>query len=231
MADYIKKDILSQAYIHVEADKLETEEQLDKFKKQIVEFARSRADFYLHPDVSVDVEFEEGSLKARVTVMGTIFLLMQGVSNYPDFRQGVGLIFSDSKRLAEYIVSEAQFLSGSKHEDVIRLEARTGVVGSLHKIILQLEQIKRGAAGTMLANDLSKKIDKALEDLELLLINLQDEDDQKLLRDELKKLVAEIPSNPKPPKNKINTAIAVSKYQRSRRRLMQYFGLLVIKRG
>ncbi|MGY0627641.1 MAG: hypothetical protein ACW7DS_18170, partial [Paraglaciecola chathamensis] len=128
MADYINKNILSQAYIHVEPTELETEEQLVEFKKHITEFARSRTNFYLHPDVSIEIEFEEGSLKARITVMGTLFLLMQGVANYPDFREGVGLIYNDSKRLAEYMISEAQFFAGSKHQDVIRLEARTGVV-------------------------------------------------------------------------------------------------------
>lgn len=225
MADYINKNILSQAYIHVEPTDLETEGQLAEFKKHITEFARSRTNFYLHPDVSIEIEFEEGSLIARITVMGTIFLLMQGVANYPDFREGVGLIYNDSKRLAEYMVSEAQFFAGSKHQDVIRLEARTGVVGSLHKVILQLEQIKRGAGGSILAKDLVSKINKAQDDIEELIGNLQEQSDINLVKNGLSTLVNEIPENPKPPKDKTNTPLAISNYQNQRRKLRAYFNI------
>ncbi|MGY0587931.1 MAG: hypothetical protein ACW7DY_19800 [Paraglaciecola chathamensis] len=225
MADYINKNILSQAYIHVEPTELETEEQLVEFKKHITEFARSRTNFYLHPDVSIEIEFEEGSLKARITVMGTLFLLMQGVANYPDFREGVGLIYNDSKRLAEYMISEAQFFAGSKHQDVIRLEARTGVVGSLHKVVLQLEQIKRGAGGSTLAKDLVSKINKAQDDIEELIGNLQEQSDINLVKNGLSVLVNEIPENPKPPKDKNNTPLAISSYQNQRRQLRAYFSI------
>ena len=157
--------------------------------------------------------------------MGTIFLLMQGVANYPEFREGVSLIYNDSKRLAEYMVSEAQYFSGSKHQDVIRLEARTGVLGSLHKIILQLEQIKRGAGGAILAKDLVLKIDKAQGDIEDLINNLQGQEDIDLVKNGLSSLVREIPKNPKPPKDKTNTPEAILRYQSRRRKLFQYFNV------
>lgn len=225
MADYINKNILSQAYIHVEPTGLKTPEQLDQFKSHITEFARSRSNFYLNPEVSIEIEFEEGSLKSRITILGTLALLIQGVSNYPDFREGVGLIYSDSKRLAEYIVSEAQFHARSKHADVIRLEARTGVIGSLHKVILQLEQIKRGASGGMLARDIAPKIDKAQEEIEMLIENLQSEEDSDLVSHGLLDLVKEIPENPKPPKDKTNSPVAIQNYQSRRTKLRGYFGL------
>jgi hypothetical protein len=225
LADYINKNILCQAYIHVEPTELDTKDQLDEFKKHITGFARSRTDFYLHPNVSIEIDFEEGSLKARITVMGTIFLLMQGVSNYPEFRDGVSLIYNDSKRLAEYIVSEAQFFAGSKHQDVIRLEARTGVVGSLHKVILQLEQIKRGAGGSILAKDLVSKINNTQDDIDELIRNLQEPVDIKIVKGGLSDLVKEIPENPKPPKDKENAPAAISSYQGARRKLRQYFDI------
>lgn len=227
MADYINKNILSQAYIHVEPEALDSEESIAEFKKHITEFARSRSNFYLYPDVSIEIEFEQGSLKARITVLGTVFLLMQGVSNYPDFRDGVSLLYSDSKRLAEYMVSEAQFFAGSKHENVIRLEARTGVVGSLQKVILQLEQIKRGAGGTMLARDLTLKLDKAQDEIQDLLDNLKDEKDHELIKNGLAGVVREIPRNPKPPKEKTNGHLSISSYQERRLKLRKYFGLSV----
>ena len=225
MADYIHKNILSQAYIHVEPTELDSEQQLIQFKKHIAEFARSRTNFYLHPEVSIEIEFEEGSLKARITVMGAIYLLMQGVANYPSFQEGVGLIYNDSKRLAEYMVSEAQFFSGSKHQDVIRLEARTGVVGSLHKVILQLEKIKRGANGSITAKDLVPKINKVQEEIEDLVNNLQEQKDISVITKGLSGLVEGIPENPRPPKDKTNTPEAILSYQSRRRKLQKFFNI------
>lgn len=123
------------------------------------------------------------------------------------------------------MVSEAQFFSGSKHQDVIRLEARTGVVGSLHKVILQLEQIKRGAGGSILAKDLVSKINKAQDDIEELVRNLQEQEDINLVKSGLSDLVKEIPENPKPPKDKTNTPVAISNYQDRRRKLRAYFNI------
>lgn len=225
MADYINKNILSQAYIHVEPRNLETAERLAEFNKHIAAFARSRSNFYLYPEVSIEIEFEEGSLKTRITIFGTLALLMQGISNYPDFREGVSLLYSDSKRLAEYIVSEVQFYSKSKHEDVIQLEARTGVVGSLHKVISLIDQIKTGAGGTILAKDLVLKLEKVHEEIETLINNLKDPNDINLVRNGFSGMVREIPENPRPPKNKSNKPTAISTYQRRLHKLRKYLEL------
>ena len=225
MADYINNNILSQAYIHVEPLGLDTQEKLLNFKRHIIEFARSRTDFYLAPGVQVDVEFEEGSLKARITIMGSILLLMQGISNYPSFKEGVSLLYQDSRRLAEYLVSEAQFHAGAKHQDVIRLEARTGIIGSLHKVTLQLENIKRGANGGVLARDLEVKIDKVISDIQELSQNLENSVDEGVVKFGLSGIVKEIPETPIPPKDKINNNFSISGYQDKRRRLRMLFHL------
>ena len=225
MADYINKNILSQAYIHIEPVDLDTNEKLNNFKEHISAFSKSRADFFLYPNISIKIEFEEGSLKARITFMGTVALLMQGVSSYPDFREGVSLIYNDSKRLAEYIISEVQFSSGAKHGDVIRLEARTGVVGSLHKINSELEQIKKGADGKILAEELIIKLDQVYEEIESLVHNIQEQEDLKLIKNGLANIVVELPKNPKPPKEKTNSHIAILDYQRKRKNLRNFFGL------
>ena len=222
MADYINKNILSQAYIHVEPSTVSTPEELEKFKNHIRDFARSRSDFFLYPDLAIEIDFEEGSLKARVTVLGTILLVMQGIANYSSFRESVFLIYSDSKRLAEYIVSESQFLAGSKHEDVIRLEARTGVIGSLHKITLQLEQIKRGAQGGMLAKDIPEKIDDAIKNIDELMSNLQDRDDFAFIQMGLTSIALDIPEEPKPPKDKFNDQIAINNFRLRRKKLIEF---------
>lgn len=121
------------------------------------------------------------------------------------------------------MVSEAQFHAGAKHQDVIRLEARTGVVSSLHKVILQLEQIKRGAGGSILAKDLEVKIDKALDDIEELLENIQEASDIELVKIDLSDLVKEIPENPKPPKDKNKYAYCNLKLPKQKKKIASIF--------
>ncbi|MGF1845434.1 hypothetical protein L4C39_20035, partial [Vibrio clamense] len=88
MADYINKNILSQAYIHIEPQKLKSKEELAQFKVELEAFARQRIGFFLSPDLPIEIEFEEGSLIARITVLGTISVLFQFISGYKDFREG-----------------------------------------------------------------------------------------------------------------------------------------------
>ncbi len=223
MADYIHKNILSQAYIHVEPTLLNTDEDISSFKNKIEEFTRSRSTFYLHPEVSIEVELEDGSLKARITVMGTIALLMQGIASYPDFREGICLLCNDSKRLAEYVVSESQFLTGSKHADVIRLEARTGIVGSIQKVISQLEKIRIGSGGKLSAKELTTKLERVEDDLKKLIDNIADPQDKELVMKGLSDLANEIPESPLPPIDKSNTALELSVYQQRRKTLLEHF--------
>lgn len=222
MADYINKNILSQAYVHVEPTAFETEDDLNKFKSDLTLFAKSRVEFFLSPNLPVEIEFEEGSLIARVTVMGTIGLLFTGISNYKNFREGIQLIYSDSKRLTEYIVSETTFLSGARQQNVIRLEARVGIIGSIQKVINQLESIKRGANGSMLASDVSKKIDDATKELEKLFKNINDANDKELVRVGLESIAQEIPVMPKAPKDKFNPEEAILLFTRKRKVMLAY---------
>jgi len=217
MADYINKNILSQAYVHVEPTAFKTEEDLERFKHNLTQFTKSRVEFFLSPELPVEIEFEDGSLIARVTVMGTIGLLFTGISNYKNFRDGIQLIYSDSKRLTEYIIAETTFQSGARQQNVIRLEARVGIIGSIQKVINQLESIKRGTNGAMMASDVSKKIDEANKELKKLFQNINDESDKELVRAGLESIAAEIPDKPKAPKDKVNSDQAILLFSRKRK--------------
>jgi hypothetical protein len=219
LADYITKNILSQAYIHIESDLAENTVQLEEFKAEIEKFARSRVDFFLSPDAPIEVAFEEGSLVARITVLGTISLLLQGISNYKDFREGIQLIHSDAKRLTDYIISESVFMAGSRQQNVIRLEARVGVIGSVQKLINQLESIKNGAIGRTLASDLVTKLIESHKELNKLIDNLATDEDIKLVKKGLLEIVDEYPETPKAPKDKFNDVAAVNSYRNQKEKL------------
>jgi len=220
MADYINRNILSQAYIHVEPELFMSDNDLANFEARIKSFAESRASFYLSPEASVKLEFEEGSLKYRVTIMGTILLLMQGIANYKDFSEGIQLIYNDTKRLSEYIISEGLFETKSKHQNIIRLEARAGIVGSIQKIINQLEHIKRGTEGSMPASNIISKINESRIAINSLSNNIIDDRDRAFVINGLFDIARELPASPRPPKNKTNSNEELALYRDERRKLI-----------
>ncbi|RBM83980.1 hypothetical protein [Vibrio paracholerae] len=201
MADYINKNILSQAYIHIEPQKLKSKEELAQFKVELEAFVRQRSSFFLSPDLPIEIEFEEGSLIARITVLGTISVLFQFISGYKDFREGIQFIYADTKRVTDYIISHTTFESGAMQQDVIRLEARVGIIGSIQKSINQLE---------------------AITDLQKLMDNISDASDKKLVGSGLLGIANEIPFQPKAPEDKVNSLETILGFQRRRQRLLEY---------
>jgi len=198
VADYIRGSILSQAYIHVEVSDSLSETELEIIKSEIAEYARQRADFFLYPDSEILIEFEEGSLKSRITLLGSIAVIIQGVSAYPDFREGVRLLYNDSKRLAEIINYESLFKTNAKHDNLMRMEARTGVAGSLHMICNRIESITNGAKSGNKASSLSASLIKLISEIDTLIAQLEDTTDIQLVKKELKKLCTKIPLKPQP---------------------------------
>jgi len=229
VANYINKNILSQAYIHVEPKGIETEEELEVFKNKITEFARSRTNFFLGENLDINIEFEDGSIKARITIMGTIFLLLNGVSNYKNFREGLQLLHSDAKWLSDAIISESLFETKAKHHDVIRVEARTGIIGSVYKIINQLEQIRNGVNGAMFAIDVANKIEQVEKDIYKLIDNINDKSDKLLVTKEAIKIINDLPETPIPPKDRSNPAIAILEYRKKSKSLSQTLSTVLHK--
>ena len=216
LADYINKNIISQAYLHVEPTAFNSEQDLELFKKELLEFVKTRVAFFLSPELQIEIDFEDGSLKTRVTVLGTVGLLFHGICNYSDFREGIQLLYNDSKRVTEYIISHATFHAGSRQENVIRLEARLGILGSIQKVLNQLDSIKRGTKGAMTAIEINKKIDDAIIELDKLLDNVNDENDRLFIKNGLCETIKDCSPVPIPPKDKTNTREAIFEYQRKR---------------
>lgn len=178
--------------------------------------------FFLSPNLKIEIEFEEGSLIARITVFGTISVLFQFISGYKDFREGIQYIYSDAKRVVEYIISHTTFESGAKQQDVIRLEACVGIIGSIQKSINQFEAIKRGACGGMLAEEICKKIDDSIMDLQKLMDNINDASDKKMISAGLLEIANEIPVPPTAPKDKVNSLEEIAGFQRRRQMIIKY---------
>ena len=218
MADYINKNILCQAYIHIEPDDL-AESDYEIYDRNLIEFTQERGKFFLYSDIDVELDSAEGSVKKYVTIMGTLGALYAGVAQYDDFRQGVITMYDDVKRMSEYIISEGLFTSKAKHDQIIRLEARTGVIGSLRKVIADIDLII-AKNGTVSAKQMSEMLERLHTDVSKLIDNLKNDNDINLVKTELSKLANTLPRKPKPrPKRKENPDF-ISWYSEHRRKLI-----------
>jgi hypothetical protein len=219
VADYINKNILAQAYLHIEPEDMESID-LDAISEHLNEFLRSRTDFFFTSSADISVEFAEGSIKIYGTVLGTIAAIYSGIATYPSFREGVLLLYEDSKRLSEYVVAEGLFTTNARHQNIVRLEARTGVIGSLRKVVGLIDQA-RNMNGVKSADKIEEKLVEADTELRLLLSNLNSEEDLQLVRNGLKNLFEELPEVPAPPPRSFNSQIAIRRYQVARSQAVQ----------
>ncbi|SCX36914.1 hypothetical protein SAMN03159437_05787 [Pseudomonas sp. NFACC25] len=220
MADYIDKSIICQAYIHIDP----VPEGLDEeaLKAQLEAFLGVRAEFFLYKEVGTEVELKEGSLKIYLTILGSLYV---GISQYPDFRQGVELLASDSKRVSEYAISESLFLSKSRHDCVLRTEARTGVCGTLKKIVDEIDYIKR-ESGSADPSRLIARMEALNKDIFTFKDNVTDREDKAWVFPQLKQYADEqLPKRAVPKKDEIVSAEIGSAYIRERRLLMRSMSL------
>jgi hypothetical protein len=209
MADYIDKNILCQAYVHVELPEGITDEQLEEIKRHLVQFANLRGKFFVYQDVLVDVEFREGSLKAYVTVAGAIYLAIAG---YGSFRTGIDYLYTDVKRLADSMVAEGLFMTKAKHEAIRRTEARTGVVGSL-KILVDDMNVLEASLGQISVEEAARRIKKIKDDADVLLVNVRSDEDVANIQAELGDFADKLPERcPHPPEQRPDSLAIVTYY-------------------
>lgn len=217
MADYIDRNILCQAYIHIEPLGLD-EDEYSILQNQIAHFIETRGRFFLYSEITTDVELKAGSLKVYATIAGCLYL---AIGQYGDFRSGLDYISTDVKRLSESIVNESLFLSKSRHENIIRVEARVGVIGSLKKAVDDIEYIEQ-QMGQSDSKALTKKLRNTRIEIEKLLENLNDDRDMVYVRNNLLIVVKEtLPKNPKAPPGKSVDRETQAIYIDERRKLLE----------
>ncbi|WP_447891506.1 hypothetical protein [Pseudomonas atacamensis] len=220
MADYINKSIICQAYLHIDP----VPENLDEaaLKAELETFLGVRAEFFLYKDVGTEVELKEGSLKIYLTILGTLYA---GIAQYPDFRQGVELFAADSKRVSDYAVSESLFLTKSRHDCVLRTEARTGVCGTLKKIVDEIDFIKR-ESGVADPSRLIARMEALKKDIFIFKDNVTDPADKEWVFPQLKQYADEqLPKRAVPKKDEFVSEEIRSAYTRERGLLMRSMNL------
>jgi hypothetical protein len=146
MARYIDKEIICEAYIHLEVDESFSPEKIKIIERELKSFFDARVKFLLGESVQTEVKTEPGSLKVKLTAFaGVATLLSAAVINYPDFREGVRTLYEDSKLLAEATNLETIFITRTPSCDRLHAEARTGVIGRIAKLVSGIESLREQA--------------------------------------------------------------------------------------
>jgi len=216
MADYINSNILCQAYVHIEPVDLSSAD-IDRIKQVLNEFVTARGQFFLYPEVDVDVTFKEGSLKKYLTIFGSLYIFLH---QYPDFREGVILFSNDVKRLGESIVSESLFLARARHQNTLRTEARTGVVGSLRELVDDITYVEEHIGATT-AEHLHRRLRLARIRAQNLMEVLADDKDRTLVSEKLSEIVIALPEAPPPPPKKRHPLGALAVFKKERESLLE----------
>src|SRR5687768_8209003 len=92
VADYIDSSILCESYLFVEAYEL-TPEKKDQIQEMLRTYATQRAPLFFETTVNIDVEVTQGSLKAKVTIIGSLSAL---IIAYGSLRSGIEYIYKDA---------------------------------------------------------------------------------------------------------------------------------------
>lgn len=142
MANYIKREVLSEAYTHLDVDLFNDKARLTQLKNELAAFYRDRASFLFETDVEVSVEFEEGSLRTRIVALGTAALVIGNVvGTYGSFRQGIAQLAGDAVSLAQAANLEVIFRTATPFCDRIRVENRKGVFGRVSALISSFDSV------------------------------------------------------------------------------------------
>lgn len=144
MANYIHQEILCEAYTHFKVKEYPSEANLQKLRAELVSFFEERAAFLFGNDIKVIIEFEEGSLKTKLKVVGGSLLISipSLIANYGSIRQGIDTIVKDSTILAHSGVLEIAFRTKTAFCDNIAIEKRKGVFGRASELMTELDTIR-----------------------------------------------------------------------------------------
>jgi hypothetical protein len=131
--------VISSFYFHIKINIQKSEQE--KFKKYICEKFNSVAKILFRQDTEINIEIEEGSVKARIAILaGALYI---AIGNYGSFRTGVNQIIEDSK-LIKSIVLESLIKDGTmRKEDIIVSKKINAVPEALRKLTLKIDRLEK----------------------------------------------------------------------------------------
>lgn len=151
---------LAEAYIHFRPFSA-SDRQIQSLGKYAQRVASEVAGEIYGGEVLVHVELEEGSLRTRIAIAGTIALGVYGaVANYKGFKESIVAMCEDARDFSVDVCQPFTAKAGVPFKDIYRFERRLKTPGKLYRISKRLEKLERSVS------DLSPKdVQKELSNL------------------------------------------------------------------
>jgi len=133
---------LAQAYIYLRPFEV-SEPRLIGFARATEATAAEVAQRVYDVEISIDVDLEAGSLKARITVIGSIAVfLYAGIADYKGFKESIGELCKDAREYAYDVCGGVLRLTGASEKEMVKTEKRTMTPGRASRVIDRLEKLE-----------------------------------------------------------------------------------------
>lgn len=166
---------LAQAYIHLKPYQA-SDRKLKALGRSTERLAIATARRIYGGGVDIIVELEEGSLRTRVTVIGTIMLgVYTAVGNYSGFKQSINELCDDAQQFAGDVCHPFLKKADASEEQIFRFERRLKTPGKLKRLSKHLERIERQAPD-LSPNNLAKELAAARHELNQIAADISPEE-------------------------------------------------------
>jgi hypothetical protein len=91
--------------------------------------------------VTVAYDLEEGTLRERIQLLATLWLIIQGVASYHDLRTSIIDLYHDAKGFAREAIDQFHQITGTKADDIISKRVTPRDVAPLYRIIQNADKL------------------------------------------------------------------------------------------
>jgi hypothetical protein len=128
----------------------------------------------------ISIEYDQGSLKTRIVVWGTVLYL--GIANYGSFRAGVREIINDVNTFSDFVIERIDDGPNINQNNIIRTEKRTGLTGRIQELYNRIDKLERNI-NNLSNNQVQLELQQIKQEVSNLITVLPNQDSQAFLND------------------------------------------------
>jgi hypothetical protein len=166
---------IAQAYIHLKPYEI-TARELRTLGAATDEIARTAAREVFQQSVEIDVEIEEGTLWARIGVIGGLIVGgLHLVSEYKDIKEGAHLMCEDARKFGFDVCGQFTKKAKAQPSQIYRTEKRLKTPGRIYRLVARLERLNANIEH-MSKRDVRKELEAGARSLRRILEDLNEEE-------------------------------------------------------
>lgn len=204
MTEKLKAYKIAETYIRIKIPATKNN------KERLISILAKEAEIYskefFKGKIKYRIVVEEGSLKGKITIYGAIIVLIEGVSNYGSFRQGLQQIISDSQHFSENVIEHTKQNDNSYRINTERTERRLGLPGRLKRTLDRINYLEQHIDDLPL-NQVRRELTELKQDLSNIINSLDTQE-----RNSLEQFLPNDLRNSLPAPNERGTQEMINRY-------------------